>query len=94
VLMFTRFSTKYRHQVSGSGHLERIEQITRDVWADFGAKLCKFSGESARALAGDLLANDGPSLAWSAASKGCPRAFTAGVPRRAPLLQAGQAHVV
>jgi hypothetical protein len=33
-----------RHQVFGSGHLERIEQSMRDVYPDFGAELREFNG--------------------------------------------------
>src|ERR1700756_4201643 len=40
------FVTKYRHPVSGARHLERMEEITRDVRADFGADLREFNGES------------------------------------------------
>jgi len=37
--------TKYRRQVFGSRRLERVEQIMRDVHADFGAELREFNGE-------------------------------------------------
>jgi putative transposase len=40
------FVTKYRHQVFGSRHLERMEEIMRDVCADFGAELREFNGEA------------------------------------------------
>ena len=37
---------KYRHQLFTSRHLERMEQIMRDVCADFGAELAEFNGEA------------------------------------------------
>jgi putative transposase len=39
------FVTKYRHKVFGSAHLERMEEIMRDVCADFRAELAEFNGE-------------------------------------------------
>ena len=39
------FVTKYRHKVFGSAHLERMEEIMRDVCADFRAELAGFNGE-------------------------------------------------
>jgi REP element-mobilizing transposase RayT len=39
------FVAKYRHQVFSSRHLERMEQIMRDVYADFGCELAGFNGE-------------------------------------------------
>jgi putative transposase len=38
--------TKYRHPVFGPRHLERIEQIMREVCADFGCELTEFTGEA------------------------------------------------
>jgi REP-associated tyrosine transposase len=40
------FVTKYRHRVFGARHLERMEEIMRDVCADFGADLAEFNGEA------------------------------------------------
>jgi putative transposase len=40
------FITKYRHQVFAARHLERMEEIMRDVCADFGAELREFNGEA------------------------------------------------
>jgi REP-associated tyrosine transposase len=37
------FITKHRHNVFGGHHLERMEQIMRDVCADFGAELAEFN---------------------------------------------------
>jgi putative transposase len=39
------FVTKYRHAVFAGCHLERLEEIMRDVCADFGAELREFNGE-------------------------------------------------
>ena len=39
------FVTKYRHPVFASRHLDRAEQVMRDVCADFGAELREFNGE-------------------------------------------------
>ena len=39
------FITKYRHPVFSSRHLDRAEQVMRDVCADFGAELREFNGE-------------------------------------------------
>jgi len=40
------FITKYRHPVFTSRHLERIEQVMRDVCADFGTDLEEFHGQA------------------------------------------------
>ena len=40
------FVTKYRHGVPTAAHLERMEQIMRDVCADFGAELAECNGET------------------------------------------------
>jgi putative transposase len=40
------FVTKYRHQVFTARHLEVLEQIMRDVCADFETGLAEFNGES------------------------------------------------
>jgi putative transposase len=39
------FLTKYRHKVLGPAHLERMQEIMRDVCADFGAELAECNGE-------------------------------------------------
>ncbi len=39
------FVTKYRHNVFTSRYLERMEEIMRDVCADFGAELREFNGD-------------------------------------------------
>lgn len=38
--------TKYRHAVFADRHLERLEEIMRDVCTDFGCELAEFNGES------------------------------------------------
>jgi putative transposase len=40
------FVTKYRHPVFAAAHLERIEEIMRDVCADFGCELAEFNGQA------------------------------------------------
>lgn len=40
------FVTKYRHEVFSARHLERMEEIMRDVSADFGTVLEEFNGEA------------------------------------------------
>ena len=40
------FVTKFRHRVFTGTHLERMEQIMRDVCADFECGLAEFNGES------------------------------------------------
>ncbi|MEV5414516.1 IS200/IS605 family transposase [Thermopolyspora sp. NPDC052614] len=39
------FVTKFRHRVFAGVHLERMEQIMRDVCADFECELAEFNGE-------------------------------------------------
>jgi putative transposase len=39
------FVTKFRHQVFTRVHLARLEEIMRDVCADFEAELTEFNGE-------------------------------------------------
>ena len=56
------FVTKYRHHVFGSRHLERMEQIMRDVCADFGCELAEFNGEAEHV---HLLVNFPPTVAIS-----------------------------
>lgn len=40
------FVTKFRHRVLGDEHLARLEEILRDVCADFEVELVEFNGES------------------------------------------------
>jgi putative transposase len=40
------FITKYRHRVFGPAHLKRMEQIMRDVCAEFGAELSQINGDA------------------------------------------------
>jgi REP-associated tyrosine transposase len=40
------FVTKFRHRVSGDGHLVRLEEILRDVCTDFEVERVEFNGES------------------------------------------------
>ncbi len=56
------FVTKYRHEVFGSAHLERMQEIMRDVCADFGAELAEFNGEPRHV---HLLVNFPPTVAIS-----------------------------
>jgi putative transposase len=56
------FVTKYRHQVFSSRHLERMEQVMRDVCADFGCELAEFNGETEHV---HLLVNFPPTVAIS-----------------------------
>jgi putative transposase len=54
------FVTRYRHKVFGPAHLERMEEIIRDVCADFRAELAEFNGEPrACPPAGELPAHRG-----------------------------------
>jgi putative transposase len=56
------FVTKYRHQVFTARHLERLEQIMRDVCADFKTELAEFNGEANHV---HLLVNFPPKVALS-----------------------------
>jgi putative transposase len=56
------FVTKYRHPVFAARHLERMEQIMRDVCTDFETKLADFNGESSHV---HLLVNFPPKVALS-----------------------------
>jgi putative transposase len=40
------FVTKFRHKVFTDRHLSRMEQVMRDVCADFEAELVEFNGEN------------------------------------------------
>ncbi|GAA4212105.1 IS200/IS605 family transposase [Microbispora amethystogenes] len=54
--------TKVRHRVFTGAHLERMEQIMRDVCADFGCELAEFTGEANHV---HLLVNFPPKVALS-----------------------------
>jgi putative transposase len=56
------FVTKYRHQVFGNEHLVRLEEVMRDVCADFEVKLEEFNGEPDHV---HLLVNFPPKVALS-----------------------------
>jgi putative transposase len=56
------FVTKYRHPVFAARHLERMEQIMRDVCTDFETKLAEFNGEPTHV---HLLVNFPPKVALS-----------------------------
>jgi putative transposase len=88
-------ATKYRHAVFAGRHLVRLEEIMRDVCADFEMELAESNGESNLVL---LLVNFPPKLALSKlvnSLKGVPsRRMPAGVPRPAPPLLKGEPAVV
>jgi putative transposase len=56
------FVTKYRHRVFAARHLERMEQIMRDVCTDFECELVEFNGEANHV---HLLVNFPPKVALS-----------------------------
>lgn len=56
------FVTKYRHAVFSGRHLVRLEEIMRDVCADFEVQLEEFNGESNHV---HLLVNFPPKVALS-----------------------------
>ncbi|SEK35742.1 IS200/IS605 family transposase [Nonomuraea pusilla] len=56
------FVTKFRHPVFTGAHLERMEQIMRDVCADFECELAEFNGEANHV---HLLVNFPPKVALS-----------------------------
>ncbi|WP_184885163.1 IS200/IS605 family transposase [Actinomadura livida] len=56
------FVTKFRHPVFTRTHLERMEQIMRDVCADFDTELAEFNGETDHV---HLLVNFPPKVALS-----------------------------
>ncbi|MQY22916.1 hypothetical protein NRB20_60400 [Nocardia sp. RB20] len=56
------FVTKYRHRVFSDQHLTRMEQIMRDVCADFECELIEFNGEANHV---HLLVNFPPKVALS-----------------------------
>ncbi|WP_182907173.1 IS200/IS605 family transposase [Microbispora sp. H13382] len=56
------FLTKFRHRVFTGAHLERMEQIMRDVCADFETELAEFNGEASHV---HLLVHFPPKIALS-----------------------------
>ena len=56
------FVTKYRHGVFSARHLERMEEIMRDVCTDFECDLKEFNGEADHV---HLLVNFPPKVALS-----------------------------
>ncbi|MQY22080.1 hypothetical protein NRB20_51930 [Nocardia sp. RB20] len=56
------FVTKYRHRVFSDQHLTRMEQIMRDVCADFECELIEFHGDTNHV---HLLVNFPPKVALS-----------------------------
>lgn len=56
------FVTKYRHKVFADQHLNRMEEIMRDVCADFETELVEFNGEDNHV---HLLVNFPPKVAVS-----------------------------
>lgn len=56
------FVTKYRHKVFAGRHLRRMEEIMRDVCADFETELVEFNGENNHV---HLLVNFPPKVAVS-----------------------------
>ncbi|SNT48150.1 putative transposase [Streptosporangium subroseum] len=56
------FVTKFRHEVFADTHLSRMEEIMRDVCADFETELAEFNGESNHV---HLLVNFPPKIALS-----------------------------
>jgi putative transposase len=56
------FVTKYRHKVFTGDHLTRMEQIMREVCADFETELAEFNGENNHV---HLLVNFPPKVALS-----------------------------
>ncbi len=56
------FLTKFRHRVFTGAHLERMEQIMRDVCADFETELAESNGEASHV---HLLVHFPPKIALS-----------------------------
>jgi putative transposase len=56
------FVTKFRHRVFTDAHLRRLEEILRDVCADFETELAEFNGEDDHV---HLLVNFPPKVALS-----------------------------
>ncbi|MQY17968.1 hypothetical protein NRB20_10360 [Nocardia sp. RB20] len=56
------FRTKYQHRVFDGRHLARMEQIMRDVCADFECELVEFNGDTNHV---HLLVNFPPKVALS-----------------------------
>ena len=56
------FVTKYRHNVFGDSHLQRLEEVFRSVGEDFECQLVEFNGEANHV---HLLVNFPPKVALS-----------------------------
>jgi putative transposase len=56
------FVTKYRHKVFVGTHLTRLEEIMREVSADFDTELTEFNGDTSHV---HLLVNFPPKIALS-----------------------------
>jgi len=56
------FVTKYRHEVFTGTHLTRLEEVMREVCADFETELAEFNGENNHV---HLLVNFPPKIALS-----------------------------
>ena len=63
------FVAKYRHPVFAGRHPERLEEIMRDVFADFEMGLTKFNGENNHV---HLLVNFPPKVGLSRLVQGEP----------------------
>jgi len=82
------FITRYRHPVFSSQHLGRIEEIMRDIGADFETGMAEFNGEAGHV---HLLVTFPPEVAlsrWVNSLKGVSsRRLQPGIPRTAALLE-------
>jgi putative transposase len=88
------FVTKYRHPVFTAAHLDRMEQIMRDVCRDFECELAELNGEANHV---HLLVRFAPKIALSRlvnTLKGMSSQAAAGVPGPAQALLAGKPAVV
>ncbi len=56
------FLTKYRHPVFTAAHLNRMDEIMRDLCGDFGCELAEFNGQADHV---HLLVNFPPKVALS-----------------------------
>ncbi|GAA4214065.1 IS200/IS605 family transposase [Microbispora amethystogenes] len=87
--------TTFRHRTFTGAHLERTEQIMRDVWADFECELAKFTGAANHV---HLLVNLPPKVALSrlvnSVKRGVLPADVDRVPRTGPPLLPGEQAVV
>gem|GEM_PF-3824903 len=68
------FVTKFRHQVFTRVHLARLEEIMRDVCADFEAELTEFNGEGQHCTCSSASPRKWRSRNSSTPSKGYPAA--------------------